>query len=716
MSRFDKQLDRTHQDLLALRNNPSAAGPWIDWYIDNEYLVRRVLQRLRRDLSASFVAHLPQLISGPATGIPRVQDMARVVLELSELKFDQNVLEVLVLELRDSAPLNTAELWAFPLFLRYQALKLIQEEVHHRINDLKARTERERMVDTDRRDVVADCIQSLHRLQRTNWKTFFERTSQVELLLGQDPAGAYKQMDFATRDRYRTRVEQLARRSQLDELGVARCALELANDAQKDEKANGVSAGHVGYFLIGEGYRLLEEKVSLKPPVTTRLRRWAIDRRLRLYFSALAVVATVLFALPTFYSVYTGNLLHAIPVMLVVIVPALVLASVLINWQITLWIPPRVLPKIDFSRGISSDHKTAVCMALLVGKQSDILNSLEQLEKHYLANPDHQLRFGLLTGLFDAPDATTLKDQQLLTRLDAGIADLNKRYEHEGHAPFFWMHRARCFNPHEAVWMEWERKRGKLKEFNHYLLTGELGSFTHTSGDIEWLRQAQYVITLDADTVLPVGGAQRLVGTIAHPLNQPVWDEKTGEVLSGFSILQPRIEINPVTATRNIFTRIFSGDRGLDLYTLAVSDAYQDLFGEGIFTGKGLYHVGAFVASLRNAVPEEAVLSHDLFEGIHGRTALVSDAVMYEEYPPEYLSFSRRLHRWIRGDWQLLPWLWPMVPSESGEKLPNRLSGLHRCSSPTIFSAAFRHPGSYFYFSWAGLPCPDRHSTGRYWR
>lgn len=713
LKRFTKHLDRTHQDLLELRNNPSAAGPWIDWYIDNEYLIRRVLKMLRRDLSVAFVAHLPRLVSGPATGLPRVQDMARMVLDLSELKFDENVLEVLVLEQKDSAPLNTAELWAFPLFLRYQAIKYIQETVHRRIAELKSRSQNEGMVDTDRRDVVADCVQSLHRLQRTSWQNFFERTSQVERLLRKDPAGAYRWMDFNTRDRYRTRVEQLSRRSQLDELGVARCALELANEGEKDGNNGRFAAGHVGYYLIGEGYRILEEKLTVRPMIWTRLRRWAVHHRLTLYFAFLALFSTVLFAIPTLYSLQNGNPFHALAVMLVVIVPALVLASVLINWLITIWIPPRVLPKMDFSRGIQKDHKTAVCMALLVGQENDIKNALAHLEKHYLGNPDRQLRFGLLTGLFDAKEATTQKDKKLLAQLDAGIADLNKRYGHEGPPPFFWMHRARCFNAHEAIWMEWERKRGKLKEFNHYLLTGELGSFTHSAGDIEWLRQVRYVITLDADTLLPVGGAQRLVGTIAHPLNQPVWDEKTGEVLSGFSILQPRVEINPITATRNIFTRIFSGDRGLDLYTLAVSDAYQDLFGEGIFTGKGLYHVAAFVASLRNAVPEGAVLSHDLFEGIHGRTALVSDAVMYEEYPPEYLSFSRRLHRWVRGDWQLLPWLCPNVPSESGESRPNRLNALHRWQLAHNLLRSLQAPWLFLllFLGWFALPGSPLHWT-----
>ncbi len=678
LEHFSKQLNKTHRALLALRNNPASAAPWIDWYIDNEYLIRRALQMLRRDLSADFVAHLPRLLSGPAAGLPRVQDMARVVLSRSELRFDSNVLEMLVLEQKDLAPLNTAELWAFPLFLRYHTLKLMQETVHRRIADLNARHPHEGMVDVEARDVVADSVQSLHRLERNNWQLFFERTSQVERLLRQDPSGAYGKMDFNTRDRYRSRVELLARRSQVDELGVARCALELAQKRNKQKDNPNPASAHVGYFLIGQGYPLLEEKVLVKSSIQTRLKRWAVRHRQSLYFSALGLVATLLFAIPTLYSLHTSDLLHSLPVMLVIIVPALVLSSVIINWLITLWVPPRVLPKMDFSRGIQADHRAAVTMALLIGKEKDVQNSLEQLEKHYLANPDKALRFGLLTGLFDAPEQVTPDDQRLLNMLNAGIAELNQRYQDNDSAPFFWMHRSRGFNTQENIWMEWERKRGKLKEFNHYLLTGELGSFTHTAGDIQWLRYARYVITLDADTLLPVGGAQRLVGTIAHPLNQPVWDKETGLVHSGFSILQPRVEINPITATRNIFTRIFSGDRGLDLYTLAVSEAYQDVFGEGIFTGKGLYHVAAFEASLRNAIPEGAVLSHDLFEGIHGRTALVSDVVMYEEYPPEYLSFSRRLHRWVRGDWQLLPWLWAKVPSEAGTKVPNRLNGLHR--------------------------------------
>ncbi|TBW51545.1 cellobiose phosphorylase [Marinobacter halodurans] len=678
LKRHAHRLDRIHKALYALRSNPSVAGPWIDWYIDNEYLIRRVLHMLRRDLSVDFVAYLPVLTEPPSTGRIRVLEMARVALERAEQRFDHNVLEAMVLELKETTPLNTAELWALPLLLRYHALVQVLDAVQRRIAELASHDAHRGMVDVESRDLVTDGVVTLHRLERTNWQGFFERTSQVEALLRKDPAGAYPRMDFSTRDRYRGRVEQLSRRSDMDELAVAQRVLELARQAREEAQDATSVAAHIGYYLIGDGHRLLEQTLNVHLDRSTRFRRWLVHHRQQLYFIALSLTALLLVTIPTAYAWLQGGPWQALAVVLVVGVPALVLASILVNWLATLTVPTRVLPKLDFIDGIHVDHKAAVCMALLVSSEKDIQSAIDTLERHYLANPDKQLRFGLLTGLFDAQEATTPRDGSLLERLREGMTSLNRQYASEGHAPFFWMHRSRSFNRQDAIWMEWERKRGKLTEFNRYVLTGNRGSFSDTAGDIDWLRQARYVITLDADTLLPVDGARRLIGTIAHPLNQPVWDEETGEVLSGYSILQPRIEINPMTAIRNIFTRIFSGDRGLDLYTLAVSDAYQDVFGEGIFTGKGLYHVAAFEASLRNAVPEGTVLSHDLFEGIHGRTALVSDVVMYEEYPPDYLCFGRRLHRWIRGDWQLLPWLWPSVPTESGERRPNKLTGLHR--------------------------------------
>ncbi|MDI9245187.1 glucoamylase family protein [Marinobacter sp. CHS3-4] len=715
LTQFSNSLDDIHEDLKKLRANPSAAGPWMDWYSDNEYLVRRVLKMLRRDLTADFVQQLPILTAGDAASQIRVQEVAGIAMDRCEQRFDDWILEALVLENKESAPFNTAELWALPLFVRYQVLVQIFNAINSRIEGLASAESLEGMVDIERRDVVADGVWSLHQLERTDWKGFFERTSQVEAFLREDPAGVYPRMDFETRDRYRRQIESLARLSRHNELDIAQLAIELSEQGRSSQAENVSSntPAHVGYYLIGDGKELLEQRAGYQPGPVRLAARWFARRVTGIYFSGLAAFALLLILIPTVYATLLGPWWQGVLVVFLALVPGIAIASVLVNWLVTLALPPRVLPKLDFTRGIDPDHKAVVCMALLISKEEDVDQAIRQIERHYLANVDPALRFCLLTGLFDAEEEKTDRDASLTDRLRAGIERLNDRYSGAGEPPFFWMHRGRTWNPQDACWMEWERKRGKLREFNDFLLTGNEGTFIDGAGDRERLRDARYVITLDADTFLPVGAAKRLVGTIAHPLNQPVWDIQTGEIKAGYSILQPRVEINPLTSTLNIFTRIFSGDRGLDLYSLAVSDVYQDLFGEGIFTGKGLYHVAAFEASLANAIPEGAILSHDLFEGIHGRTALLSDVIMYEDYPPEYLSFVRRLHRWVRGDWQILPWLWPSVPTEDGGQRPNRLDLLHRWQIAHNLIRSLQSPWLILLLlmGWLSLPGSPLHWT-----
>ncbi|WP_166267517.1 GH36-type glycosyl hydrolase domain-containing protein [Marinobacter caseinilyticus] len=678
LTQYARDLRRIHKRLYALQRDPHAAGPWVDWYTDNEYLIRRVLHSLRRDLSVNFLKHLPVLTQGPACGQPRALELARMALEQCGQRFDHSFLEALVLEHRQPAPFNTAELWALPLLLRFQALRLILQTVQWRVKQLNTETPSHAMTDAEATDVVVNGVWSLHRLERTDWQGFFERTSQVENTLRDDPAGAYRRMDFETRDRYRNAVEKLARKTGCDELAVARAAIELAVVQVEEDTAAHYEAVrcHVGYYLIGPGQKHLHETLGYRSP-RAALNASLWRHRQGLYLGLLGATAVLLVLFPSVYAMIFGSVWQAVLVAVIVSVPGLVIASVLVNWLITLTMAPRVLPKLDFAPGIDLEHRTAVCMAILVAGPQDVSRALGQLERHYLANTDPCLHFGLLTGLFDATHKITAEDEALLNQLRAGVNSLNAHYG-GSESPFFWMHRQRTWAPHEGLWIEWERKRGKLKEFNNFILNGDLGTFSDGAGNRALLRQVRYVITLDADTQLPVNAARRLVGTFAHPLNQPVWDPTTGVIAAGYSILQPRVEINPLTATRNTFTRIFSGDRGLDLYTLAVSDAYQDVFGEGIFTGKGIYHVAAFEGSLRDAVPEGAVLSHDLFEGIHGRTALASDVVLYEDYPPDYLTYLRRLHRWVRGDWQLLPWLGSRVPTETGSRRANRLDAVHR--------------------------------------
>ena len=266
------------------------------------------------------------------------------------------------------------------------------------------------------------------------------------------------------------------------------------------------------------------------------------------------------------------------------------------------------------------------------------------------------------------------EDEQLLAQARVGVEKLNLKYAKA--SPFYLFHRQREWNPSEGVWMGWERKRGKLAEFNRLLLNLGETSYTTQVGDSSILSSIKYVITLDADTSLPQGTANRLVATLAHPLNHAEFAADGRSVVAGYTVLQPRVAIKPTSANRSFFSQIFAGNAGFDLYSFAVSDVYQDMFGEGSYVGKGIYDVAAFERSLAGQVRENTLLSHDLFEGIYGRAALVTDIVLYEEYPTRYLVYARRLRRWIRGDWQLLPWLFPIVRTEKG-RASNRLSTIN---------------------------------------
>ncbi|MDH3295967.1 MAG: cellobiose phosphorylase, partial [Acidimicrobiia bacterium] len=327
---------------------------------------------------------------------------------------------------------------------------------------------------------------------------------------------------------------------------------------------------------------------------------------------------------------------------------------------------------------IPSEYRSIVTIPALIGSPGDVRHLLQQLERHHLGNPDPNLRFALLTDFLDSERPDNPDDDVLLEQARQGINELNRRHGSPGHRPFHLLHRQRLFNPHEQRWMGWERKRGKLDEFNRLIQGDEETSYVVHEGERADLVGIRYVITLDADTSLPQGAAARLVGTLAHPLNQARVDPASGRIVAGFSVIQPRVETTPESGNRSHFARLYCGDTAIDIYSRAVSNTYQDLFGTGVYVGKAIYDVGAFAGSLAGRVPENALVSHDLFEGLHSRVALATDIVVYEDYPATYLASAHRTHRWIRGDWQLLPWLGRRVPSATGDRLPNRLSTMDR--------------------------------------
>jgi cyclic beta-1,2-glucan synthetase len=365
-------------------------------------------------------------------------------------------------------------------------------------------------------------------------------------------------------------------------------------------------------------------------------------------------------------------------VLAVVLVPASELALGLLHHFLVRLVPPTNLPRLQFARGVPADCATFVVMPSMLVRPESARVLLERLEMHYLASGDPQLRYALLTDFADAPREHMPEDDANVKAAIEGVNALNQHYCQGKPDQFFLFHRRRTWNPSEGCWMGWERKRGKLTEFNRLLRGARDTNYTVTAGDTEHLPHVRYVITLDADTRLPLEMAARLIATLSHPLNRPRLDPSQGRVVSGFGVLQPRIGLTMTGARKSLFARIFSGSAGIDPYTVAVSDVYQDLFGIGSFTGKGIYDVDAFEAALGKTFPENRILSHDLIEGNYARCGLVTDVELLDEFPARYHTFARREHRWVRGDWQILGWLFPWVPGPGGVRRPNPLPLVER--------------------------------------
>ena len=366
-------------------------------------------------------------------------------------------------------------------------------------------------------------------------------------------------------------------------------------------------------------------------------------------------------------------------VLLFAFIPANSIAIGAVHQVITALLPPRTLPKLELHgrAGIPPEFRTVVVVPTLFGSVEAVHETLERIEVRFLANREPNLHFAVLSDFADADTETRPEDEAIVEAAVEGVRALNARYAEGREDEFYLFHRPRRWNPREGVWMGWERKRGKLAEFNRFVRSGESDAFSTVIGDVTVLRSVKYAITLDDDTVLPPDSAPLLVGAIAHPLNRAVYDAARGRVVRGFGIMQPRVGVSLPSAFRSRFAAIHSGHPGVDPYTTAVSDLYQDLYGEGSFTGKGIYDIVAFEESTRGRFPADTLLSHDLIEGNYARAALATDIQVFDDYPTRYLTYARRKHRWIRGDWQLLPWLGRVVPGPDGFER-NRLSLLSR--------------------------------------
>ena len=525
-------------------------------------------------------------------------------------------------------------------------------------------------------DRTQKAVQALHAVREIDWKGFLEQNNVTERVLRQDPSGDYSDMDDESREMYRKVVQELARQSLFSEEEVARQAVFLAMRAKSRTRNPDSRAGarrtHIGYYLIAAGIRLLKERIGYKPWLRHRILGTILEWP-EVFF--IVGVELMTLALVFFLLQHLGVVIPVLPGLLLLI-PASHAAIGIVNYLTSMVVPPRRIPKMDYSQGIPPECTTLVAVPCLLLSEADVRRNVETLEIRYLGNRDPNLHFALLT---DPPDASQPFDEHddLVGICSNLIDQLNQKYALDRRGSFLHLHRHRVYNPSERSWMGWERKRGKLMDLNNLLL-GTSDSFPVKAGDLSVLPRIRYVITLDADTKLPAATAQRMVGAMAHPLNRAVVDPRTNTVVEGHAILQPRVSVSIESARHSRLAAIFSGQTGFDIYTHAASDMYQDLFGEGSFTGKGIYEVETFQKVLGKRFPTNTLLSHDLIEGSYARAGLVSDVVVIDDYPSHFSAYSRRLHRWVRGDWQIMRWLLPRVPDYYGRRVHNPLAFISR--------------------------------------
>jgi cyclic beta-1,2-glucan synthetase len=703
-------------------------SPAAEWLLDNFHIISAAARDIHHDLPSSFFRRLPTIATDEFAGLPRVYALALELIRCSAGSLDAQRLHRFITAFQSVTPLTIGELWAWPStlklalveHLRVRADILAESRAHQRRADALADTLETGSTGTERfpaeihpafvtrllqrsreygataatlrreleaalaarghtvedairsegrhqaaeQATMANLVGSLHLISTFDWSEFFESVSLVEQVLRRDPAGLHARMDFSSRDRYRHAVEELAEPTGDSQLRVALKSVERAR--QIGALTPDVRGTHVGYHLIGNGRRAFERSVAWVPKPAERVRRFFFRHATPVYLGAIAIGTAMLVGLAMSYADARGWQGAALAlVALLTVVPASELTIQILQRIISRLIPPRRLPRLELDR-VPASARTMVIVPTILDRAEQVAEFLAHLEVQALGNVDPHIHFAVLSDFRDAATETLDRDAGILDAARSGIEALNAKYGRSD--LFFLFHRLRQWNASEGRWMGWERKRGKIEEFNRLLRGATDTSFAVQVGDLSILSEVRYCITLDSDTRLPRDAARQLIGIITHPLNRPTYDPKLGRVAEGYGILQPRISVTFMSAAGSLFARLYSGHTGVDPYTTAVSDTYQDLFGEGIFTGKGLYDVDAFTAALGDSVPENALLSHDLFEGLHARVALVSDVELVDEYPASVLTHARRQRRWIRGDWQILNWLFPFVPSRRGWK------------------------------------------------
>jgi cyclic beta-1,2-glucan synthetase len=618
------------------------------------------------------LARLPRVVIPAKPEEPRIAAVSRAYLDAVGDIFSGPSLTEFVGYVQQHEPLKVEELWNLSSFLRFILCERLLDESFVMLRSKESASTSD----------LIEHIKSLRTITNTDWEYLIEPLILLDTVLRQDPAGAYPLMDFESRERYRRRIALLGRRSDCTEGQVAQAVLDLAQEgvrpAATDPRVQRRRI-HVGYYLIDRGFPLLAERIGFHPTPSFRAQQFIRAHAEEFFLGGIQIftllfLAVVLFPIVPFIASFSALMITV----LLLLIPATQDAVDLVNNAITSFFDPEPIPKLDFSSGIPAECTTLVAVPTLLLNEKQVRELVNDLEVRFLANREPNLHFALLTDLPDSVSKPRENDTHPLVDLAVRLVnDLNTRYNSSRNGCFVFLHRHRIFNTRQNVWMGWERKRGKLLDLNKFL-AGTFDPFPIKAGRLDVLRSVRYIVTLDSDTQLPHGTAGRLAGALAHPLNQAVIDPLRRIVTAGYGILQPRVSVAVRSSAQSRLASIYSGQNGFDIYTRAISDAYQDLFGEGIFTGKGIYEASVLHAVLDRRFPRNALLSHDLIEGAYARAGLATDIELIDDYPSHYSAYIRRKHRWVRGDWQIAQWIFSSVPDEAGKQGQNPISDVSR--------------------------------------
>src|SRR5271170_827196 len=694
-------LDMLSAELEGHKADPAAGPDPLLELRENPRLLRSVVLEafsIRRKVN-----RLPRVSLPSQEEETRAAALSAAYLDAADSRWSADAFHTFLDEVQRADPLELEELWAVPTMLKFLLLEWILTQSSARLHAPTSSA-------AGSAEVLRTRIKSVRDIGYAAWASLIEELVAFETILQKDPAQAYSRMDFDSREQYRKRVSEIARYAEATESQVAAAALDMAQKAGQQQFSDArlrARQMHIGYYLVDKGFFDLTRRVGYRPQLIDRLRIGIQRNADDFYIGSIEILTVLLIALILLplipnYAIF-GGLTVAFLFMLLPVTQG---AVDLVNNTVTSLFKARALPKLDFGEKIPAEYTTLVVVPTLLINEKQTRELVQELEVRFLANPDPNLHFVLLTDLPDSITRPRENDTDPLVDLAIRlINDLNARYPSPKNGSFFLLHRHRLFNARQGVWMGWERKRGKLLDLNK-LLVGTFDAFPVKVGNLDVLKRVRYIITLDSDTQLPRGVANSMIGAMAHPLNQAIIDPAQRIVTDGYVILQPRVCFSVQSASRSRLASIYSGHTGFDIYTRAISDTYQDRYGEGMFTGKGIYEIDALHAVLDRRFPRNSLLSHDLIEGSYGRVGLTTDIEVIDDYPSHYSAYTRRKHRWVRGDWQISQWLFSKVPDESGRYVRNPIATISRWK---IFDNLRRSLVEVFTFAlllagWLGLP------------